>query len=162
MNHVIKDSYSASGDTERWKIKQRSAVPFLSEAMYNSTEKDKREYINNTCRHTITKQDTRQNNYNVHVRIFDHCNPDYMIQWYTKIQDVFLKKPYDDVESKSDFTELLLSGQLKGDFLQVKSEICDAEATTEDLAINTKCEVTEETSKEVLQRFRDYMPSRSL
>ena len=85
-------------------------MPFLSEAMYNSTEKDKGEYIDITCRNAITKQDTKKNNYNVHIRIFDHGNPGGMIQWYTKIQDVFLKKPSDDVESKFDFTDLRCRG----------------------------------------------------
>ena len=49
MNQTIKDSCSGSGDAERGKIEQRPAVPFVSEATYDSTEKDKGKYIEITC-----------------------------------------------------------------------------------------------------------------
>ena len=45
MNQAIKDSCSGPGDAERGKIEQRPAVPFVSEAMKNSTKRDKRNYL---------------------------------------------------------------------------------------------------------------------
>ena len=156
MNQAIKDSCSGPGDAERGKIEQRPAVPFVSEATYDSTERDKGKYIEITCRHSPADKDTKKNNYNVHVRIFDHGTPEDMLLWYTKIQDVFLKKPCDDAESKFDITELLLSGQALRNFLQFKTEICDSEVTTEGTAVATKRGVTEDTFKEVLEKFRDY------
>ena len=121
-----------------------------------STEKDKRKYIEITCRHSPGDKDTKKKNFNVHVRIFDHGTPEDMLLWYTKIHDVFLKKPCDDAESKFDFTELLLSGQAKRNFLQFKNEICEKEVITEGTAIGTKRGVTKDTFKEVLEKFRDY------
>ena len=156
MNQAIKDSCSGPGDAERGKIEQRPAVPFVSEATYDSTEKDKGKYIEITCRHTPAEKDTKKNNYNVHVRIFDHGTPEDMLLWYTKIQDVFLKKPCDDAESRFDITELLLSGQAKRNFLQFKTEICDTEVITEDTTLATKRGITDDTFKEVLEKFRDY------
>ena len=73
MNQAIKDSCSGPGDAERGKIEQRPAVPFVSEATYDSTEKDKRKYIEITCRHSRADKDTKKKNYNVHVRIFDRA-----------------------------------------------------------------------------------------
>ena len=156
MNQAIKDSCSGPGDAERGKIEQRPAVPFVSEATYDSTEKDKGKYIEITCRHTPAEKDTKKNNYNVHVRIFDHGTPEDMLLWYIKIQDVFLKKPCDDAESRFDITELLLSGQAKRNFLQFKTEICDTEVITEDTTRATKRGITDDTFKEVLEKFRDY------
>ena len=72
------------------------------------------------------------------------------------IQGVFLKKPCDDEESRFDIIELLLSGQAKRNFIQFKTEICDTEVITEDTTLATKRGITDDTFKEVLEKFRDY------
>ena len=79
-----------------------------------------------------------------------------MFLWNTKIQDVFLKKPCDNAESRYDFTELLLSRQAKRDFFQFKTEICDSEVITEGTVIAIKFGTTEDTFKEVIEKFRNY------
>ena len=79
-----------------------------------------------------------------------------MLLWYTKIQDVFPKKPCDDAESRFDITELLLSRQAKRNFLQFKTEICDTVVITEDNTLAIKREITDDTFKQVLEKFRDY------
>ena len=60
-------------------------MPFVSEAAYDSTAKDKGKYIGITCRYTPAEKDTKKNNYNAHVRIFNHSTPEDMLLWYTKI-----------------------------------------------------------------------------
>ena len=156
MNQATKDSCSGPGDAERGNIEQRPVVPFVSEATYDSTEKDKGKYIEITCRHSSVDKDTKKNNYNVHIRIFVHGTPEDMLLWHTKIQDVFLKKPCDDVESKFDITEPLLSRQAERNFLQFKTEIYVTEVITVDTTLATKRGITDETFKEVLEKFRDY------
>ena len=54
-------------------------MSFAAEAMYNSTENDKGKYIENTYGYTSTKQNTKKNNYNAHIRIFDHSTPEDML-----------------------------------------------------------------------------------
>ena len=56
MNQAIKYSCNSLGDAEREKIKQRPVVSFVSEAVYNSTEKEKERYIEITYMHATTKQ----------------------------------------------------------------------------------------------------------
>ena len=62
-----------------------------------------------------------------------------MLLWYIEIQDTFLTNPYDDTESKLNITGgLLLAGQAKRNFLQFKTEICEAEVSTNDSASDPK------------------------
>ena len=156
MNQAIKDSYSCPGDAKREKIEQRHTVTFVSETTYDSTEKGKGKYIEIICWHTPTEMDIKKNNYDVNVRIFYHITPEDMLMWSTKIQDIFLKKPCDDAESRFDITELLLSGQAKRNFLQFKTEIYDTKVITEDTTLATKQGITENTFKDVLEKSKEY------
>ena len=144
MNTPMKDSYSGPWDAEREKNEQRPAVPFVSEAIYNRTEKDNGKYIEIICRCTPTRQETKTNNYNVHVRIYDDNISEDMLLWFTKFQNAIL------------ITELILVGYARRNFLRVKTEIYDVEVTTDDSAVITKRGVIEETLKKVLERFWDY------
>ena len=46
-----------------------------------------------------------------------------MLLWYSKIQDIFLKKPCYDFETKINITKLLLTDQAKKNCLQLNKEI---------------------------------------
>ena len=59
MNQAIKDLCSGLGDVERGKIEQRPAVPFIWEATYDGTEKDKGKFIEIICRHSPADKDTK-------------------------------------------------------------------------------------------------------
>ena len=153
MNAAIASVCSKPGDAEKGNIEIRPAVPFVSEATYDSTEKDKQKFIDITCRHSPSGADSKKNNYQIHVRIFDHGTPEDMLLWYSKIQDIFVKKPCDDAETKFNITELLLTGQAKRNFLQFKKEIMSKDPET---GLEFDRGVTDETFKETLEKFRDF------
>ena len=88
-NKAIEDSCSGPGYAERGKIKQRSVVPFVSEATSNNTKKDEMKYVEIKFRHAPAKQDTKKNNYNIHVRIFDYNAVDDLLY---QDSGAFLKK----------------------------------------------------------------------
>ena len=73
---------------------------------------DKQKFVDITCRHSPSGADSKKNNYQIHVRIFDHITAEDMVLWYFKIQDIFVQKSYDDAENKFNITELLM-GQAK-------------------------------------------------
>ena len=52
MNQAIQEACSKPGDAEKGSIEIRPAVPFVSEAMYDSMEKDKGKFVEITCRVT--------------------------------------------------------------------------------------------------------------
>ena len=83
-----------------------------------------------TCRHSPSGADSKKNNYQIHVRIFDHGTPEDMLIWYSKIQDIFVKKQCEDAETKFNITKLLLTGQAKRNFLQFKKEIMSKDPET--------------------------------
>ena len=157
MNQAIQEACSKPGDAEKGSIEIRPAVPFVSEATYDSTEKDKGKFVEITCRHTPTGSDSKKNNYQVHVRKFDHGTPEDMLLWYSKMQEIFSKKPCDDPETKFNVTELLLSGQAKRNFLQFKKEECfDKEVLDPNTGLKAPQGVIEETFLASLNRLRDY------
>ena len=45
MNAVIASVCRKPGDTKKGNVEIRPAVPFVSEAMYDSTEKDKQKFV---------------------------------------------------------------------------------------------------------------------
>ena len=153
MNAAIASVCSKAGDAEKGNIEIRPAVPFVSEATYDSTEKEKQKFVDITCRHSPSGADSKKNNYQIHVRIFDHGTPEDMLLWYSKIQDIFAKKPCEDAETKFNITELLLTGQAKRNFLQFKKEIMSKDPET---GLEFDRGVTEETFKETLEKFRDF------
>ena len=54
----------------------RSAVSFVSEATYDSTEKDKQKFGDITCRYPPSRAGRKKNNYKIYVQIFDHSAPE--------------------------------------------------------------------------------------
>ena len=66
-----------------------------------------------TCIHSPSGADSKKNNDQIHVRIFDHSTPEDILLWYSKIQDIFVKKLCDDAETKFNINKLLLTGQAK-------------------------------------------------
>ena len=91
-------------------------MPKFLEASYGSDEKDKQKFMDITCRHFPSGANSTKKNYQIHVRVFDHSTPEDMPFWCSKIQNIFPKKPWDDVETYFNVTELLLTGQAKRSF----------------------------------------------
>ena len=58
------------GDAKKGNIEIRPAIPFESEATYNSTNKDKQKFVDITCRYCSSGADSKKNNYQINVRIF--------------------------------------------------------------------------------------------
>ena len=114
MNAAIASVCSKAGDAEKGNIEIRPAVPFVSEATY---DKDKQKFVDITCRYSPSGADSKKNNYQIHVRIFNHSTPEDMLLWYSKIQDIFVKKPCDDAETKFNinYTNLFNSSFTSGD-----------------------------------------------
>ena len=63
-----------------------------------------------TWRQPPSEDDSKKKNYQIHVRIFNHNTPQDMLFWYSKIQDIFVKKPCDDAEIKYNISELQFTG----------------------------------------------------
>ena len=126
--------------------------------MYDSTEKDKQKLVNITWRHSPSWADRKKNNYQIHVRIFDHSTPEDMLLWYSKIQDIFVKKPCDDAETKFNITELLRTGQAKK-FLQFKKEIMTKDPET---GLEIDRGVTDETFQETLKKLEIFLLRKEL
>ena len=92
----------------------------MSEATYDSTEKERQKFVDITFKHSPCGADNnKKNNYQIHVRIFDHGTPEDMLLWYSKIQDIFVKKPCEDAETKFNITNVLFTGQAKRKFLAI-------------------------------------------
>ena len=90
MNAAIASVCSKAGDAEKGNIEIRPAVSFVSEATYDSTEKEKQKFVDITCRHSPSGADSKKNNYQIHVRIFDHGTPEDMLLWYIQRSKTFL------------------------------------------------------------------------
>ena len=48
-------------------------------------DKDKSKFIEVTCRYTPENADSKKNNYQAHVKTFDHGTPEDVLLWYTKL-----------------------------------------------------------------------------
>ena len=94
-------------------------APFVSEAIYDSTEKNKQKFVKITDRNSSSGADSKNNNYQIHLNFF-HCGTsEDMLLWCSKIQNIFPKKSCDNAETKFNITELLLRGQAKIEILAI-------------------------------------------
>ena len=82
INSSIAEVCSKAGETKKGNIEIRLAVPFVSEATYDSTEKDKQKLVDITCRHSLSGTDNKKNNKQIHERYFDHSTLEDMLQTY--------------------------------------------------------------------------------
>ena len=75
------------------------------------------------CRYYPSGVDSKKNNCQIHVMIFEHGTPEDMLLWYSKIQDTMLKTSYINAGTKFNIAELLPTGQAKRNVLQFKKNI---------------------------------------
>ena len=54
--------------------------------------------------------DSKENNYQAHVKTFDHGTPEDIITWYTNLQDIVKDKLRKPAEAKFTLTEPSLVG----------------------------------------------------
>ena len=69
------------------------SIPFVSDASYSDWDKDKGKFIEVTIRYTLENADSKKNNYQAHVKTFDHRTLEDVLLWYTKLQEIIKKKP---------------------------------------------------------------------
>ena len=125
MNQAIKESCEKPQDAEKGRIEVRPAVSFVSDATYNDSVKDKAKFIKVMCRYNTASKDVKANNYQIHVKKFDHGTPEDVLLWYGKVQEVIKQKPCEDAQAKFTMTELLLEGQGLRTFLQLKTAVTE-------------------------------------
>ena len=77
------------------------------------------------CRYNNTNKDVKANNYQVHVKKFDHGTAEDVLLWYNKVREVIKQKPCEDAQAKFTMTELLLEGQGLRTFLQLKTAVTE-------------------------------------
>ena len=72
MNQAIRDSCKKPEEAEKGCVKIRPSIPFVSDASYSDLDKDKSKFIEVTCRYMPENADSKKNNYQAHVKTFDH------------------------------------------------------------------------------------------
>ena len=80
-------------EAEKGRVEIRPSIPFVSDASYSDLDKDKSKFIEVTCRYTPENADSKKNNYQAHVKTFDHGTPEDVLLWYTKLQEIIKKNP---------------------------------------------------------------------
>ena len=77
MNQAIRDSCKKPEEAEKGRVEIRPSIPFVSDASYSDLDKDKdkSKFIEVTCRYTPENADSKKNNYQAHVKTFDHGTP---------------------------------------------------------------------------------------
>ena len=100
MNKAIKDSCEKTQDVEKGRIEVRPVVSFVSDATYHDSAKDKAKFIGVMCRYNSANKDVKANNYQVHVKKFDHGTAEDVLLWYNKVRKVIKQKPCETVQNK--------------------------------------------------------------
>jgi len=91
MNEAIVSVCSKPGDAEKGNIEIRPAVPFVSEATYDSTEKDKHKFVDNTCRHSPSGADIKK----ITTRLmYEFVTIDFYFLNYLSLTSYFIIKLY--------------------------------------------------------------------
>ena len=78
----------------------RPSIPFVSDASYSNLDKDNSKFIEITCRYVPENANSKNNNYQAHIKIFDHGTPEDVLLWYTKLQETIKKKPCESPEAR--------------------------------------------------------------
>ena len=151
MNQAIKDSCKKPEEAEKGRVDIRPSIPFVSDASYGDLDKDKSKFIEVTCRYTPDNADSKKNNYQAHMKTFDHGTPEDVLQWYTKLQEIIKKKPCESPEAKFTLTELLLVGQGQSTFKECRREVCENPISSTD---PTARGVTEESYNMTMEKFK--------
>ena len=78
MNQAIRDSCKKPEEAEKGWVEIMPSIPFVSDVSYSDMDKDKdkSKFIEVTCRYTSDSANSRKNNYQAHVKIFDHGTPE--------------------------------------------------------------------------------------
>ena len=151
MNQAIRDSCKKPEEAEKGRVEIRPSIPFVSDASYNDLDKDKSKFIEVTCRYTPDNVDSKKNNYQAHVKTFDHGTPEDVLLWYTQLQEIIKKKPCESPEAKFTLTELLLVGQGQSTFKECRREVCENPVSSTDPTVRG---VTEETYSMTMEKFK--------
>ena len=102
MNQAIRDSCKKPEEAEKeGRVEIRPSIPFVSDASYSGLDKDKSKFIEITCRYMPKNANSKKNNYQAYVKTFDHGTPEGVLLWYTKLQEIIKKKPYESPEACS-------------------------------------------------------------
>ena len=151
MNQAIRESCKKPEEAEKGRVEIRPSIPFVSDATYGDLDKDRSKFIEVTCRYTPDNADSKKNNYQAHVKTFDHGTPEDVLLWYTKLQEIIAKKPCESPEAKFTLTELLLVGQGQSTFKECKREVCINPISSTDPTVRG---VTEESYKMTMEKFK--------
>ena len=81
MNQAIRESCKKPEEAEKGRVEIRPSIPFVSDATYGDLDKDKSKFIEVTCRYTPDNADSKKNNYQAHVKTFDHGTPEDVLLW---------------------------------------------------------------------------------
>ena len=82
-------------------------------------------WIKPSSLYNTASKDVKANNYQIHVKKFDHGTPEDVLLWCGKVQEVTKQKPCEDAQAKFTMTELLLDGQGLRTFLQLKATVTE-------------------------------------
>ena len=151
MNQAIRDSCKKPEEAEKGRVEIRPSIPFVSDASYSDLDKDKSKFIEVTCRYTPESADSKKNNYQAHVKTFDHGTPEDVLLWYTKLQEIIKKKPCESPEAKFTLTELLLVGQGQSTFKECRRQVCEAPISSTDPTVRG---ITEESYTMTMEKFK--------
>ena len=151
MNQAIRDSCKKPEEAEKGRVEIRPSIPFVSDASYSDLDKDKSKFIEVTCRYTPENADSKKNNYQAHVKTFDHGTPEDVLLWYTKLQEIIKKKPCESPEAMFTLTELLLVGQGQSTFKECRREVCENPVSSTDPTVRG---ITDESYTLTMEKFK--------
>ena len=159
MNIAISKACKQASDAEKGKIEIRPAILFVPESTIESdrTNKNKDEFIQVNCRYRPSAGDSKKNNYVIQAKCFETgTTEDVLVRWYITLQEIFEKKPCEDVEAKFGMMELLLGGQCKKDLMRFKKTATKSLVASDSTASNAVTRgITEDSFKLTLDKFKN-------
>ena len=87
MNQAIRDSCKKLEEAEKGHVEIRPSIPFVSDTSYSDLDKDKSKFIEVTSRYTPENANSKKNNYQAHVKTFDHGTPEDVLLWFKATGD---------------------------------------------------------------------------